>query len=387
MKILIAPDSYKGSLTAVRAADIIADAARAVFADPRVIKLPVADGGEGTVDAFVSAVGGEYRAVTVTGPLGDPLGGPPGGMVNAKYAALKNGSAVMEMAEASGIALVPAHELDPLKATSKGTGELLRRILEEGATDVWIGIGGSATNDGGMGALKALGAVFTNSRGKVCGDGGGALGTVARVNIDALIPQLKRASLNVICDVTNTLLGENGATYVYGPQKGTDSQTLKTLEAGMENYAAVFKKSCGIDLTQMAGGGAAGGIGAAFGCVLGAKLHPGIDAVLEAVGFKEHLSDADLVVTGEGCIDGQSVRFGKAAAGIVKMCGNAPVAVIAGGMEKDARPVYGMGNVSVMTTICRPMSVETAMAEADDLLYDAAERAFRFIKMGMGMRR
>ncbi len=375
LKILVAPDSYKGSITAVAAADIMADAAKAVFDNPEVVKLPAADGGEGTVDAFVSAIGGEYRTVRVTGPFGQP--------VDAKYAILKNGTAVMEMAEASGIALVPADQLDPLKATSFGTGEVLRHILEDGVREVWIGIGGSATNDGGMGALRALGVAFTNADGNVCENGGNALADVSHINLDGLIPQLKGAKLNVICDVTNRLLGENGATYVYGPQKGADKGRLEALESGMENYAACFDKSCGINLTQMEGGGAAGGIGAALGCVLGAQMRPGIGAVLEVAGFSDHLRDADLVVTGEGCIDGQSVKYGKAAAGIVQMSGDVPVAVIAGGMKKDARTVYAMGNVSVMTNVSLPMSVEQALADANDLLYDASERAFRFIKMGM----
>lgn len=375
MKIVLASDSFKGSLSAAGVANLLEQAARRVFPGVQTVSLPIADGGEGTVEALVLARGGRMETAVVAGPLG--------GEREAKYGVLDGNIAVMEMAETSGIGLVTPGQLDPLRATTQGVGQLLAHLVDEGYGEVWIGIGGSATNDGGMGALRALGAEFTDKNGAPVPEGGGYLTDIERVDLSGLHTGLKNAKLRVICDVNNTLLGPEGATMVYGPQKGADRDMLAALEQGMAHYAEVFLRDTGIDLTAQPGGGAAGGLGAALLCVLHAEFCRGIDEVLSLVEFDKHVADADLVVTGEGRIDAQSVSFGKAVSGVIARSGDIPVAIIAGSMSADAKKAYERGNVSIMTAVNAPMPVETAVAQARELVADAAYRMFAFIGMGM----
>lgn len=378
MKFLFAPDSFKGSITALDAAHMLTEVCNKTFGSVETIEVPVADGGEGTVDSLVIAANGIYGTYKVTGPLYEP--------VDAKFGLINEGkTAVIEMAQASGLPLIPAKKRNPLKATSKGTGELISHILDSGIKDLIIGIGGSATNDGGMGMLIALGAKFYDENNDLLSGCGEDLIKVKNMDISALNDKVRDVKITVICDVTNPLLGENGATYVYGRQKGAAAEKLKKLEEGMKNYAKVFEDECGMDIASFEGAGAAGGMGGALKSVLGATLKPGIEAVLDAVVFDEMIKDVDLVVTGEGYLDSQSVKFGKVPTGIAKRCSKSgvPVAVITGGMGEGAEEIYDIANITIMTTINAAMSIDTAMENATELYKGAAERLFKSIKMGM----
>lgn len=378
MKILLAPDSFKGSLSSIEAIEILKTAAKNIFGEIEIIKLPVADGGEGTVDSFVYAAKGEFKTYAVKGPLLNK--------VDAKYGLINDGkTAVIEMAEASGLPLVPIEYRNPLEASSFGTGQLINHMLNEGIRDIIIGIGGSATNDGGMGALIALGAKFYDKNGNLLEGKGEDLINVSHIDLSGLNIAIKNAQITVICDVKNPLLGENGATYIYGRQKGADENSLEFLEKGMENYAGIFKKEYGIDIASFEGAGAAGGIGGVLKAVLGAELKPGIEAVLDAVNFDEMLNDCDLVVTGEGQIDGQSVKYGKVPLGIAKRCGakGVPVGIIVGSMGYGAEGIYEIADSTIITTVNSIMPLDKAMSNAKELFYSAAERLFRGIKIGM----
>lgn len=380
-KFVFAPDSFKGSLSAMEICALLAEASKRHFPQTETVSIPVADGGEGTVDALLLATGGRRETVRVTGPMGAP--------VEAAYGILPDGeTAVLEMAQASGLALVPAGQLNPLRATSFGTGEMLRHVLDSGYRRVLLGIGGSATNDGGMGMLSALGARFTDDAGEVLSGTGEALERVAGVDLAGLHPALAEAELRVICDVNNPLLGEQGATAVYVPQKGADAPMRARLEAGMARYAQLVSAAAGRDIAIIPGAGAAGGMGAALAGVLGAALLPGIAAVLDTVGFDDHLQAAGLVITGEGRIDGQSIRFGKVPAGVAARCARrgVPVVAIVGGMADGAEALYDIAEASIITTINAAMPVEEAMRDARALFAGAADRMFRMLRIGMGLR-
>lgn len=379
MKLIFASDSFKGSLSAVRIAQLLQEEAEACFPGVETVSVPVADGGEGTVDALLWALGGERRSVCVTGPLGAP--------VHAVYGITPGGVAVMEMAQASGLPLVQRR--DPLHATSRGTGEMLADALDQGCRKILLGIGGSATNDGGMGMLAALGVRFLQANGEEVPDGGGNLGLVERIDASGLLPALRAAEITVICDVTNPLLGQDGATAVYGPQKGVTPKLYPVLEMGMKHYANVWSLVLGHDISTMPGSGAAGGLGAALGGVLGATLRRGIDAVLDAVGFDALLQGADLVVTGEGCMDEQSVVYGKVVSGIATRAAarKVPVCAIVGSMKPGAEAfLEASPNHSVITTVNAVMPLEQAIADAEALYRGAARRMFRLLAIGRTMR-
>lgn len=381
MKFVFAPDSFKGSLSAAQICALLTDAAARHFPRAVIRNLPVADGGEGTVEALVLATGGRTETVEVTGPMGNP--------VRAAYGILGDGeTVVVEMAQASGLPLVTPGEANPLKATSLGTGEVIAHVLRAGYRKLIVGIGGSATNDGGMGMLTALGACFYDRTGAQLTGSGGELARAARLDMTGMLPELARAEFTVMSDVSNPLLGPNGATYVYGPQKGAGADTLPILEAGMARYAALLAGETGKDIAGFPGAGAAGGMGAALAGVLGATLKPGIAAVLDAVGFDDHLRDASLVITGEGRMDGQSIRFGKVPAGVAQRCAKkgVPVVAIVGGMEDGAEALYDLAESSIITTINGAMPIESAMRNAGSLFEGAADRMFRMLKIGMGLR-
>ena len=380
MKILFAPDSMKGSLSALESCDILEKAAARIFPEAETVAIPVADGGEGTVDALLRAMGGARRKTKVTGPLFEEE--------TAEWGLLADGTAVMEMAQASGLPYVPTDRKDPRKATSLGTGEMIAAALKEGVRKILIGIGGSATNDGGIGMLKALGAAFADAEGKPVEPTGAGMARVAKVGFSGLMPELKETEITVICDVTNPLLGENGATWIYGPQKGAVPAIRDELEAGMAHYAGVMEKTLGRDISSFPGAGAAGGLGAALGGVLGATLKSGIDAVLDAVHFEQKLEGVSLAITGEGRMDGQSVRFGKVPVGVARRCAakGIPTAAIVGGIGDGAEGFFDLCEGTIMTTVSGPMSLEKAMADAPALYEYAAERLLRAIRIGMNLK-
>ncbi|MBQ7487074.1 MAG: glycerate kinase [Clostridia bacterium] len=377
MKLLFASDSFKGSLSAIEICDILETVSARIFPGCETISVPVADGGEGTVDALLRAMGGKRMCTRVTGPMFEP--------VDAAWGMLEDGrTAVMEMAQASGLPYVPEAARDPRKATSLGTGEMIRDAIRKGARRMLIGIGGSATNDGGIGMLTALGARFTDADGKPVSPVGGTLGLIRNADFSGLMPELRETEITVICDVTNPLLGENGATFIYGPQKGAVPAIRDELEAGMASYAKVVSEAVGHDIASFPGAGAAGGLGAALAGVLGATLKSGIDAVLETVHFDEKLNGVDLAITGEGRIDGQSVRFGKVPVGVAKRCAlkGIPVAAIVGGIGDGAEGLFDLCESTIQTTVSGPMSLEAAMTNARELYTAAAERLLRAIRIG-----
>lgn len=379
MKILLAPDSFKGTMTSLEVIGHLEQAARSHFSALEVVRVPIADGGEGTAEALVIAAGGEYRQVEVIGPVESLC-------TKAQYGIIGGKTAVIEMAQASGIILLKPEQRDPQTATTFGTGQLIKAALDEGIRDFLIGIGGSATNDGGIGAAQALGVSFTDDSGREIGFGGKELARIGKIDLSRLDSRIKASRIKVICDVTNPLTGPNGATAVYGPQKGVTEESFDSLEDGMKNYEVLIKKTTGLDMSSIPGTGAAGGLGAAMVAFFGAELKPGIDTVLDFIDFEKLLDGVHLVVTGEGRIDGQSV-YGKVPVGIAKRCRhkNVPVAVITGGMGQGAPKVYDFGIDSIMPAISRDMSIEEALSNSEELLKDAADRMFRFIKIGMSI--
>lgn len=330
MKVVIAIDSLKGSLSSMEAGTAIKDGILAAKPDAEVIVKPLADGGEGTTDALIEGMNGERIDLTVTGPMHTP--------VDAYYGYLKDtNTAVMEMASAAGITLVPDSEKNPLLATSYGVGEMINDAIQRGCRNFIIGIGGSVTNDGGIGMLKALGVRFLDENGEDAGEGGQALAKIARIDVSGMNPLLKECHIQVACDVNNPLCGENGSTYVYGPQKGVTEDMKKTLDEAMAHFARVTSETLENDYMNTPGAGAAGGLGYAFLAYTGAALTPGIELILDAVGLEEELSGADVVVTGEGRLDFQTA-MGKAPVGVAKLAKkyNAKVIAFAGSVTKEA---------------------------------------------------
>lgn len=330
MKVVIAIDSLKGSLSSMEAGMAIKDGILAAKPDAEVIVKPLADGGEGTTDALIEGMNGERIDLTVTGPMHTP--------VDAYYGYLKDtNTAVMEMASAAGITLVPDSEKNPLLATSYGVGEMINDAIQRGCRNFIIGIGGSVTNDGGIGMLKALGVRFLDENDEDAGEGGQALAKVARIDVSGMNPLLKECHIQVACDVNNPLCGENGSTYVYGPQKGVTEDMKKTLDEAMAHFARVTSETLENDYLNTPGAGAAGGLGYAFLAYTGAALTPGIELILDAVGLEEELSNADVVVTGEGRLDFQTA-MGKAPVGVARLAKkyNAKVIAFAGSVTKEA---------------------------------------------------
>lgn len=330
MKVVIAIDSLKGSLSSMEAGMAIKDGILAAKPDAEVIVKPLADGGEGTTDALIEGMNGERIDLTVTGPMHTP--------VDAYYGYLKDtNTAVMEMASAAGITLVPDSEKNPLLATSYGVGEMINDAIQRGCRNFIIGIGGSVTNDGGIGMLKALGVRFLDENGEDAGEGGQALAKVARIDVSGMNPLLKECHIQVACDVNNPLCGENGSTYVYGPQKGVTEDMKKTLDEAMAHFARVTSETLENDYMNIPGAGAAGGLGYAFLAYTGAALTPGIELILDAVELEEELSGADVVVTGEGRLDFQTA-MGKAPVGVARLAKkyNAKVIAFAGSVTKEA---------------------------------------------------
>ncbi len=366
MKIVVASDSFKGTLTSIKAAQLVDRAARELPGDHSVVIVPAADGGEGTVDSVVMACGGRKVSTRVHDPLMNKI--------NAYYGQLDDKRAVIEMAAASGLTLVPEGSRDPLVASSYGTGELIKAALDSGVCDISIGIGGSATNDGGMGALIALGAAFTADDGRQLKGSGADLGAVASIDLSGLHPGLRDARITVMCDVNNPLTGPDGAIYVYGPQKGAGREDLDILERGMCNYRDRIRDLTGIDCDKVPGAGAAGGMGAALTALLGAELKPGIDTVLDLAGFDDKIKDADLVITGEGRADGQSIK-GKVMSGVAARAAaqGVPVIAIVGCLGEGWESLKECGIDRIIPLAAGRVTVEDAMERAEELYYKAAK--------------
>ncbi|USD36841.1 MULTISPECIES: glycerate kinase [Ferrimonas] len=358
MKIVIAPDSYKESLNAMEVACAIETGLRQAMPDADIHKLPMADGGEGTVQSLVDATGGRLVHQQVTGPLGQP--------VDAFFGVLGDGqTAVIEMAAASGLHLVPAAQRNPLITTSFGTGELIRAALDLGVRHLIVGIGGSATNDGGMGMVQALGARMLDVCGNDAGFGGGALAGLTEIDLSGLDPRLAQVTLQVACDVNNPLCGPRGASRVFGPQKGASEDMILQLDANLSHYADLIKTQLGRDIKHAAGAGAAGGLGAALLGLLNASLRPGIDIVMEAVALPEQLKGADLVITGEGRIDSQTIH-GKTPIGVARAAKaqNIPVIAIAGCVSDDSDVVLEHGIDAVFPVVPASVPLQQALAQA-----------------------
>ncbi|KQV37931.1 glycerate kinase [Massilia sp. Root335] len=379
MKIVIAPDSFKESLTALQVAAAIEAGMREVWPDATYVKVPVADGGEGTVQAMIDATGGRRVDARVTGPLGQT--------VDAFYGEAGGGLAVIEMAAASGLEGVPPDLRDPRTATSRGTGELILAALDAGARRFVLGVGGSATNDGGAGMLQALGVRLLDAAGHDIGPGGAALARLARIDASGLDPRVREAEFRIACDVDNPLVGPRGASAVFGPQKGASPEMVRQLDAALAHFADIVKRDLGQDIAQMPGAGAGGGIAAAMVVFLNGQLRPGIEIVTEAVGLDAAVRDADLVVTGEGRIDGQTVN-GKTPMGVARVARRhgKPVVAIGGSLANDADAVHAHGIEVVVAAVARPCSVAEALAAAEDNLRRAARNLAAALALGSRLR-
>ncbi len=373
MKIVLAPQAFKGSLPATEVAAAMALGLRRVLPDADIVEIPLADGGEGTVETMVSATGGKLMTDRVTGPLGAP--------VTATWGILGDGkTAVIEMAAASGIGLVPASRLDPLSATSHGTGELILAALETGCREIVVGLGGSASNDAGAGMAQALGAKLLDSQGRELARGGAALKDMARIDVSSLDARLASSRVSAACDVTNPLLGRNGASWVYGPQKGASADMCRQLDEALSNFAAVVAKDLGVTVSDIPGAGAAGGLGAGMIAFLGARILPGIDVISDAVKLSERLEGADLILTGEGRLDGQTLS-GKAVAGVAARAHaqGIPAIAIAGQLSSDMTELRSRGITAALSITSGPMTIDEAIDDAARLIADTAERAIRLV--------
>lgn len=374
LKILIAPDSFKGSLSANEVAEALARGLMRANSTFEVSTCPMSDGGEGTVRSLVDATDGRIVQRTVTGPLGEP--------VEAFFGILGDGrTAVIEMAAASGLPLVPIKRRNPMVTTTYGTGELIRTALDEGCRELIIGIGGSATNDGGVGMAQALGGSFRDASGREVGYGGKRLRTIQTIELGGLDPRLAECRIQVACDVDNPLYGERGAAHIYGPQKGATPEMVQELDLGLRHLAEVVLNQHRVDVAEIPGAGAAGGLGAGLVAFLRAELKPGVDIITEAIHLKERLRGMDLVITGEGRIDFQTV-FGKTPIGVArvaKRCG-IPVIGIAGSIGQGAEAVYEAGIDALFSIINAPMNLETAIANASELLEQTGENIGRLLQ-------
>lgn len=379
MKLLFASDSFKGSLTSGQTISLLTRAAEEIFGDCETDGVPVADGGEGTVEAVVQAENGK----TVKCLVHDPLMR----QVEAQYGILDGGRAVIEMASASGLPLVADDLRNPMNTTTFGTGELILDALNRGYRKLYLAIGGSATNDGGMGCARALGVRFLDYEGNELEGFGRDLIRVHEIDISGLDSRLEETQIITMCDVKNPLCGKDGATWTFGAQKGATPQIQERLEEGMLRYRDVIRRTFGIDCDQIEGAGAAGGLGAALSVFLKSSMQSGIETVLDLIRFDERLDGVDLVVTGEGRCDWQSC-FGKVMQGIgthAKKMG-VPAVGLCGSLGKDALDICRYGICSLMTSTDAPMPLEEAFERAEELYYSGAIRMFRFIRTGMSMR-
>lgn len=371
MKIVIAPDSFKESMTAIEAAEAIERGWRRVFPNDTFSLVPMADGGEGTVQSMVDATGGHFVEREVQDPLGKP--------VLAKYGILGDGkTAVIEMAEASGLGLVPKAERNPLITTTYGTGQLILDALQADVTKILIGIGGSATNDGGAGMLQALGGRLLDQSGAELPFGGAALADLSTIDLSDLDPRVKNLEIIAACDVDNPLTGPLGASAIFGPQKGADEGMVQELDRALSHFAEVIRKDLGVDVETTPGAGAAGGLGAGLMAFLQAKLMKGVDIVIEHTDLKAKMRGAELVITGEGGIDAQT-RFGKTPYGVAKTAKalGIPVIAIAGHVKEDSRKLYEHGFQALFSIVQGACSLEDALRDGAKNLEATTENIAR----------
>jgi glycerate kinase len=373
IRFLIACDSFKGSASSKQVGEAIREGILRVMPSAQVEVVPVADGGEGTVQALVDATGGRLVTVTVTNPIGEK--------VEATFGILGDGqTAVIEMAAASGLTLIPPEKRNPWVTTTYGTGELIKAALEHGCRKIIIGIGGSATNDAGAGMAQALGVKLLDEDGNQIGFGGGELGRLRRIDMSGLDKRASEAEFIVACDVDNPLTGERGASYVYAPQKGATPEMLPKLDSNLRHFAEIVRQQLGIDVEHVPGAGAAGGLGAGLMAFLKAKLKRGTEIVFELVKLEEKIASADIVITGEGQIDAQTV-FGKTPIGVAKLAKRygKPVIAIVGSIGEGADSVHSHGIDAIFSIINRPMPLEQAMRNVEALLTSAGEQLARLI--------
>jgi glycerate 2-kinase len=376
MRILIAPQSLKGSLTAAEAGSAIAQGVRAIYPKAEIEVVPVADGGEGTVQALVDTSNGKIIQKIVTGPLGEP--------VLAFFGLMGDGStAVIEMAACAGLPLVPLEKRDPRITTTYGVGELILAALDYGSQHFIIGIGGSATNDGGAGTAQALGARLLNVQGTEITHGGAALATLTHISTSSMDTRLQKCTVEVACDVTNPLCGPTGASAVYGPQKGATPEMVEELDMALAHYAQIIEQDLGMSIRDIPGAGAAGGLGAGLIAFLHAKLRPGAQIVFEAEDLEERIRSADLVITAEGQIDAQTA-YGKSVGAVAEIAKryDLPVLAFAGSLGENYQVVYQLGVDAIAVLPASPMTLTFAMENAARLISDAAERACRLMQVG-----
>ena len=376
MKVVVAPQSFKGSISALDAARAMEEGVLRVVPGAGTVLVPVADGGDGTLETLVDATGGEVRSTTVTGPIGKP--------VTAEWGALGDGqTAVIEMARTSGLALLSLAERDPLHATTYGLGEVLREALDAGFRSFIVGIGGSATNDGGAGMAQALGVRLLDETGRDLPAGGAALASLRRVDVSGLDGRVMEARFSVACDVSNPLTGPEGASAVYGPQKGATPDLVERLDAALKNFARVVERDTGTSIDAVRGSGAAGGLGGGMMAFLGGSLRAGVDIVLDHVGLDEKLEGADLVITGEGRIDFQTV-YDKAPIGVARRAKRRgiPVLAVCGSLGKGFEDVHAEGIDAAVSILTAPMTLDEASARAGELIADAVAEAMRSMKAG-----
>jgi len=380
MHIVVAPDSYKGSLSAIDVANAIARGMLKVFPKAELIKVPIADGGEGTVEALVTATGGKSIYTQVTGPLSEKI--------NARWGILGDGkTAVIEMAAASGLTLIAKEKRNPGITTTYGTGQLIKAALDMGLRKFIICIGGSGTNDGGAGLAQALGVQFLDSNNHELPYGGATLLNLAAIKTLNLDKRLQKTKIVVACDVDNPLCGTRGASVVFGPQKGATSKMVEELDAALQNYQKIACQATGKDVAEIPGAGAAGGLGAGLMFFTSAKLKPGIELVIEASGLSEKIKNADLVITGEGCTDFQTA-FGKAPIGIAKLAKQfgVPVVCLSGSLGQGYQDVLSCNVDAVMNILPHPMEIEQCMADAEILTEEAAIRLGLLLRVGIKLK-
>ena len=378
MKIVIAPDSFKENLTSMQVAACIEKGIKKVLPKARCIKIPMADGGEGTVQSLVDATGGKILKKKVIGPMGKK--------VTARYGMLGDGlTAVIEMAEASGLPLVPRNQRNPLKASTYGTGELIIDALDKGATKIIIGLGGSATVDGGAGMAQAIGVRFLAKNGKLIKSraSGGTLPDIHNIDVGKIDPRIKKTKFIIASDVNNPLCGKKGAANVFGPQKGATPAMVRTLDANLKHFASVIKAGLGKSVCDLKGAGAAGGLGAGLVAFTGARMKRGVDLVVELTELNKHLKHADLVITGEGRVDFQTA-FGKTPAGVAKAAKKfkVPCVAIGGSLSDDARGVFKHGISGLASAAARDMDLAEAIRNSRNHLENAGERVIRLILIG-----
>ncbi len=381
MKIILAPDSFKGNLTSLQVAAALEKGVKRVLPKAKCIKVPMADGGEGTVQSLVDATGGKFLRKKVTGPAGKA--------VSARYGMLADGeTAVIEMAEASGLPLVNGRQKNPLNTTTYGTGELMLDAAKRGAKKIIIGLGGSATNDGGVGMAQALGIRFLNKQGKEITEhgAGGMINKIANIDMKGLDPLMRKTKIIVACDVNNPLCGKTGASAVFGPQKGATAAMVKTLDGNLKHLGMVIKKDLNKDVVRLKGAGAAGGLGAGLVAFTKARMKSGVDIVIEATDLHKHLKGADLVLTGEGRVDFQTA-FGKTPSGVAKAArkNRVPTVAIGGGITDDANGVFAHGIDGLESACARDMSLEEAIGNSKAHLANAAERVMHLVLIGKKM--